>query len=1062
MRRHTVYIITTLIVFCIFIYGCGSSNSINPAYSIPDGNHALLGPLSGADVTICELAYSDNHSCVSVKTDNFGTFKFSNTYNWDNNQIVLVTVTGGKDIDSNDDGLLDATPTSNKGTIHGFAKVSDLVQGKTNITILSEIVYNYVSHLCSDIACNTSYSDLEKILGVISDKLAETSTTDSIAIPNNSYFGIVTKYNPLKHHETPLKIGKSSLETLSRLCLNGDNISLRSTIDSSYSSLGLAMSNPLLSTLKNDFKLSIVQPSHAELVATKDGITMNEISTIWLNKSTSPNSKYQFKVQKINQNYQLVKWMGCSNVSSDGLTCTIDNINDDIIVSPIILPKLKLSDNVSIIDITGLQIEFNNLDSNIYLTDIEPSSPLLENITITTDNQSVTNLKPGDIVTHKIDPVFFRKVSSVSVTNSDITNTKMKKVRLTTVFEPITKIIPRGYLSTIVTPETAKIVNPIQLISSQVVFGKSIIPYDPSKQVIIIDLKKGTIRASDVNFSWQTTYNDNFNEELDKNTEITGDLIVRPHVDLNIGWDVDVGWSGFDFDLDGVFFTIGSDIRVNGSFNSSLKKKYSYHKILYDGLQYHQVYLVYGIPIKVTLKIPITAGIKGAGAGPDFDKAMIVGNVSIGYTITSSPTFYFTYNGKSVDSRLNTGFNFSQSGQMNLGANAFAYIGAEPGLYVYGIGVKMDNYIGPYLKLDLKASQSTEGTGTLSLNDIISQDSEINANLSINGKVGIGYYGRIFSATEWDNDIAKKVVDKINDAIRGKYTEFWKEWPIYTVNKEYDTTQNSLGINHIPGELEVLGERFISIDSVCGDTFSKKYTYILKNIGDDDVSWQVYNDYTGSDVNFTFSKSEGTIPPRSEETLTITVSSDGIPCSGLRTYYQRVNANLDFKQKIPASLQNSINKQTLSKTALLGIAPLTVYTDWSMVDAITKFTIKAKAYATRPISWIPNMDATAFSNSYNNIPINNLKISWNKPSDMNMVDGYSIFYSENSCTDQSSIFANTTDSETNNYIEYLQRLQQGKTYCFKIYAYKDLGLFNYRLYFPPSDTATGEKLLTIQ
>lgn len=63
---------------------------------------------------------------------------------------MLVTVSGGQDIDVDDDGLLDANPTKNNGVIHGFAKVGDLKNGDVNITVLTDIVYNNVSNLCSD------------------------------------------------------------------------------------------------------------------------------------------------------------------------------------------------------------------------------------------------------------------------------------------------------------------------------------------------------------------------------------------------------------------------------------------------------------------------------------------------------------------------------------------------------------------------------------------------------------------------------------------------------------------------------------------------------------------------------------------------------------------------------------------------------------------------------------------------------------------------------------------------------------------------------------------------
>lgn len=151
MKRYLIFLLSLASIFSIILSGCGGGgSSSSTSYSLPEGNHALLGPLSEADVKICELAYTDNFSCIDLKTDKYGTFKFNNTLGWTDDKIVLVTVSGGQDIDVDDDGLLDANPTKNNGVIHGFAKVGDLKNGDVNITVLTDIVYNNVSNLCSD------------------------------------------------------------------------------------------------------------------------------------------------------------------------------------------------------------------------------------------------------------------------------------------------------------------------------------------------------------------------------------------------------------------------------------------------------------------------------------------------------------------------------------------------------------------------------------------------------------------------------------------------------------------------------------------------------------------------------------------------------------------------------------------------------------------------------------------------------------------------------------------------------------------------------------------------
>ncbi len=134
LKIFMAYLIS--IVVSLFLFGCGGGSTGDSSYTLSSGNHAMLGPLSGANVKICELAYNSDFVCLETKTDKLGTFSFSNTKGWGSDQIVLVIVSGGEDVDYDDNGLLDAKPTPNKGVIRGFAKVGDLAAGKVNITFL--------------------------------------------------------------------------------------------------------------------------------------------------------------------------------------------------------------------------------------------------------------------------------------------------------------------------------------------------------------------------------------------------------------------------------------------------------------------------------------------------------------------------------------------------------------------------------------------------------------------------------------------------------------------------------------------------------------------------------------------------------------------------------------------------------------------------------------------------------------------------------------------------------------------------------------------------------------
>lgn len=1054
MKKKVCFFLMVLALFCLIFVGCGSSSG-DKSYKLSEGNHVLLGPLENADVKICELAYSNDYKCVDVKTDKFGKFSFNNSENWDGNQIVLVVVSGGQDIDANDDGVLDDNKIPNHGILHGFAKVSDLVDGKVNITVLSDIVYQYVSHLCSETTCTLSATDLENAIETISNKLIATTSTASInKAATRKYFDTILKFNPLAINDTPLAIDKSIISELAKMFHLSDidpyKEKVRNTITSVFREKGLVLDNSALLNLKKEFKLSLLQPANATIQVFKNNTSIQISDILWHNPAKETQTSFKFSASILdNDKYELVKWMGCDTVSDDGNSCFVNDIKEDKIIAPIVLPKPKLAQNIKIIDITGCKVTLTQMPNDVNIYDLDVTSPYFDELKIETDNNTLltklTNLKPGDIITNQVEPVFFREV--VGVTKSQVTITNPFPVfTITTTFKPLEDIIPRGYISSAMTTQSASSYETIQPIrparSYFTINNKNIIPFDSQTQVVKLTFKNGKIqnvRLSDLDFSWETTVQDNFTESLtdDGKTEISGTLTLRPYVELSIGWDIDLGWDDVKFKLDGAYFTMGSDIEIEGVFTSEMKAKYSKHITITDAIQYHQVFSVYGIPIKVTMKLPITCGIKGAGKGSDYDKAAIVGKVSYNYSVLSNPHFEFLYDGKQAISNLSNNFSFNQTSEINIGANAFAYVGVEPGIYVYGVGAAMKNYVGPYLKLDLKAQQSASGETSLSLDDLIN-GTTVNAQINIEGEIGVGYYGRIVASTEKENNISKKVVEKINDAIRGKYTEFWQPWPLYSVSKTFDNN-NEFGIMAIPGELQVKGQRFITINSVGGDANGGRYSYNyeLENIGDEDIDWEVVHDYTDSDVTIQVSPQSGTLQKRSKTNVTVTITPN--ISLGQRNYYSHKNFNINFKQKF------NVSSSKITKASTFNMVPLLLNTDLTMADSVTKFTSKTNIYTTRKLSWTPNLTI-----SLKQIPgyLPMLNFSWDIPTSTTFIDGYTILYDNRGCSKLDKFYANVEGK--NGYLGFPLNNPSNETFCFKVYGYKKIDLFN-KLYFTTDD-----------
>ena len=123
--------------------GAATSDNITVTIIPNDNNRVLLGPLIGADVVVTRVGNSaETLATTTTSTTNDletgGSFSLTLDGLADNDW-VLVTVTGGSDIDVDDDNVLDATPTLNTGEIRALGKVSDWRTGGTNVTALTEI-----------------------------------------------------------------------------------------------------------------------------------------------------------------------------------------------------------------------------------------------------------------------------------------------------------------------------------------------------------------------------------------------------------------------------------------------------------------------------------------------------------------------------------------------------------------------------------------------------------------------------------------------------------------------------------------------------------------------------------------------------------------------------------------------------------------------------------------------------------------------------------------------------------------------------------------------------------
>ncbi len=193
------------------IIGCGSntnssksdqsSESSQPTITIKSPQKyakAQLGVLSGATVQIYELGTTPYKLLFTETTsdgtsvDEIGNFN-AHASELDADKFYLYKVSGGLDMDADDDGQVDAIPRVNQGTFHAIVKGQSAkkVEGEFKVTAASELLYKKVKDDLNDTA------SLEEHLNRSAKMILRTDIDKDTQITNED----ILQYNPIKHQQ---------------------------------------------------------------------------------------------------------------------------------------------------------------------------------------------------------------------------------------------------------------------------------------------------------------------------------------------------------------------------------------------------------------------------------------------------------------------------------------------------------------------------------------------------------------------------------------------------------------------------------------------------------------------------------------------------------------------------------------------------------------------------------------------------------------------------------------------------------------------------------------------
>ena len=992
--KKCVFGLIHLVLFSFLLCGCGgggggssTETTTSDTYTLDDGNHALMGPLANANVKIYRLTNLDE-AIYSTTTDQKGKFDIDDTVSkLDDNELVLVIATGGEDIDADDDGIEDDTHAANLGSIHGITDVKSLKKGRTNITLLSEIIYQYVRHLLKEINMTLTPDDFKIILDEVSSYFIDGNYTDIIS------------FNPL--NET----NKSNLKFKYNDLVNGDDSLASIYHDNATEKVDIVLNHLFLTkgiylddakwiSYRNHYKVVFYPSENGNF--TFNNILFDSNNTTWVENGTS----FSIALNNIDDGYKLLKWNGCDDANET--VCIVNNIDSNRLIMPVIVPsEIKTKEGLKLVDITGAYIDMNGtLEENSTIT-----ITVFADLTDDTMKEKLSDLKENDIVISKNEPVFFAQVVNITKVNDYRYDIEIQGISLE-------DVITDGYISISDTRSGYLTNTDSYVISRSLVMPDGTkISFDPNlpPQIKIEFVNNRAYIHPTIPLSRDI---EPLNVKLDEGIYLNGTLTVTPKVDFDMSWSLLSGLESLSIET-GV--KVDDQIKLTISKESEIKKK-----VDITTLTFTQTVMVGPVPVVITEPIKLYVGVDGKIEGNAIIEARAVLNptIKIAWMKGSTPSIDPNYDQSlTINERLSCGIDF------------FPYIGVDPSVRIYDVGLGIDNRIGPYFKLNAKTDTDmtlTTSTGTVKLS------------AKLQGDYGLKYVGTMQFETGWK--LLKDPVDTINDYINKKIGSLEKTWSISHIDRQIDKEGNI--VTSKPAELLVEGLTYKNIViNESNSTLNQSIDYKLKNIGDKSLNWLILEYVSSSkSINATLSPSfYGELEPGNETTVTLNLSTNDLSTLAGKENIVKVS----FYQ-IPDS-----------------IFSLELFTDqegWSKF--VSKFV--PKLTSTMEIKVLPDVSISKLSNATVDIggtTVKKLLITWEPSEESEEIDGYTVYKAPyinstdgNVCAGY-ALFADVSNSSASEYSVVLnslletedeaKKIEIGKKYCFNIFAYKKIYGKNY-------------------
>ena len=191
--------------------GTEIATSPAPSRSDPFTGQAQLGPLINATLELRLINQLNGPALFTTQTDESDDLSLAGLFRIPEEMVTdqdfyLISITGGEDIDANDDGVLDDQRTTNIGTIHSIITGAQIKAGNFGVSIVTEVVYQNNRYL---LATQPDFAALGDRLRTIARRLLRRDITDDSEIAMDD----ILAWQPTLH-QTALVHNYSDYQTL--------------------------------------------------------------------------------------------------------------------------------------------------------------------------------------------------------------------------------------------------------------------------------------------------------------------------------------------------------------------------------------------------------------------------------------------------------------------------------------------------------------------------------------------------------------------------------------------------------------------------------------------------------------------------------------------------------------------------------------------------------------------------------------------------------------------------------------------------------------------------------